>query len=65
MIAIGDQLHLNCDRVKQSNLSVCEPSLAFTFGTISGRSMFSQPAGRLELYQATEPIVTAAKKPTT
>ncbi|NES18755.1 MAG: hypothetical protein F6K41_07445 [Symploca sp. SIO3E6] len=30
-----------------------------------GRSAFSQPGGRLELYQAMEPIVTAATKPTT
>jgi hypothetical protein len=33
-------------------------------GTMSGRSLFSQPGGRLELYQAIEPMVAAAIKPT-
>ncbi len=36
----------------------------FTSGTISGRSLSSQPTGRFELYQAIEPMVVAAIKPT-
>jgi uncharacterized tellurite resistance protein B-like protein len=36
-----------------------------TSGTTSGRSLSSQPPGRLELYQASEPKVTAAINPTT
>lgn len=39
-------------------------SSELTSGTISGRSLFSQPGGRLELYQAIEPITTAAINPT-
>lgn len=35
------------------------------FGTILGFSASSQPVGRLEFYQAIEPILTAAIKPTT
>jgi hypothetical protein len=33
------------------------------WGTMSGRSLSSQPGGRLELYQAIEPMVAAAIKP--
>jgi len=39
-------------------------SSELTSGTISGRSLSSQPGGRLELYQAIEPMTTAAIKPT-
>jgi len=49
-------------------LTTCLLSIVYSFstlGTTLGRSLFSQPGGRLELYQAIEPIVTAATKPTT
>lgn len=57
------QVLLNCQPHTGYESSVCWSSA--TFGIKSGFSLSSQPAGRLELYQANEPIETAAMKPTT